>query len=176
MRRSAEISAILCSLIFYGFAAAFSYQNEPDGFRDVKWGAPLDTVQGLRETRRDDPRKVAFYARDEDKMEVGGIPVESIEYGFYDGRFLVASVRTADYKTFSQLRVSCTNMFGLGSVMNKGGDLYVWPGVTAIVRLRYDADKNKGVLTITSMDVYKRMQDNRPHMDPVEWRPSKEGF
>lgn len=170
------IVAIFVLTLPTGGLAFFKYPSEPEGFRGVYWGTPFGSVAGLTETRRIENKNIVYYAREGDRMEVGSVPVESIEYGFYGERFFAVTIKTKDYKTFSMLKVSCTNMFGIGTVINPNSDLYVWAGMVAIVRLRYDRDKTGGVLTMTSTEMYRQMQQGEPPMDPMEWKPSKEGF
>jgi len=154
----------------------FGYQNEPDGFRDVKWGAPISSLDNFTETRRDDGNNVVFYSRSNDSMDVGGVAVNSIEYGFYEGRFLLASIRVSGHTQFTKLRMACTNMFGIGTLFNRSADLYVWGGSISTVRLRYDPEKDQGVLTMTSTEVRSMMKTNEKPMDPMEWKPTTSGF
>jgi len=68
--------------------SGFAFQNEPDGFRGLKWGDPLgedmviDTIDGDR----------IWYTRNNDKLHIGPAELESITYVFYKGRLMGVNI------------------------------------------------------------------------------------
>lgn len=82
-------------------------ENEPIGFRGIKWGDPISSIQGLVEVSEQEyiqkfigsqldiairfPLKT--YIRNDDKIEFDGTPVLRTIYTFYKDRFVTASIR-----------------------------------------------------------------------------------
>ena len=68
------------SLVDIGFA----FQNEPEGFRGLKWGDPpteemvIDTVENM----------LMWYTRDNDKVHIGPAELKRIRYVFYKGKLM----------------------------------------------------------------------------------------
>ena len=90
---------------------ALAFDNEPDGFRDIPWGASPDSVEGLRpdmqttgdfeSVARDEGLTLKgfpleSYVRPSDKMEFGDAEMARISYQFYKGRFVRAILSFLD--------------------------------------------------------------------------------
>lgn len=83
MRKSAWILT-LAILILLSLNVAFAFQNEPDGFRGLKWGDPPTEDMIVTEflNEKEDAWNQCFY-RPNDKMFIGSVPVLKITYSFY---------------------------------------------------------------------------------------------
>lgn len=73
-----------------------SYQklDEKNGFRDLAFGTPLSEISGLiavNQTVMPD-KLIQVYKRPSDALEIGGMPVYSIQYHFYKGILYNVSV------------------------------------------------------------------------------------
>lgn len=97
MIKSKIILLVLCSLILLAMPG-LAFQNEPDGFRGLKWGgAPTEdmvyvfTEEGER-----------IYKRLDDRMYIGNAQFVSILYSFYSEpeRFCKVALYFKEEETF----------------------------------------------------------------------------
>jgi len=98
--------AAVLALLFLAFAPgnSFAFSNEPPGFRGMKWGDPFEKVSaGMTMVDRVTSHGEKFerekvYKRKDDKLDVAGIGVVFVQYGFYKDRFasVTALVPSAD--------------------------------------------------------------------------------
>lgn len=88
-------------------SSGFSFQNEPEGFRGLTWGAPpTEDMVGIRprtiEARLLEKEGVVFedkfdlhcYRRKNDKMSIGRVNLDGIYYLFYFRRFMEVVIIT----------------------------------------------------------------------------------
>lgn len=110
MLRKKTLTSLAISLSI-GFSAS-AMENEPIGFRGIKWGDPISSIQGLVEVSEQEyiqkfigaqldiairfPLKT--YIRNDDKIEFDGTPVLRTVYTFYMDRFVAASIRYKNSK------------------------------------------------------------------------------
>lgn len=151
MRRFIVIPAlILLSLVFPSSGSAF--QNEPDGFRGIKWGE-------LFVDRKDmDPVRMPPYDDDEVEMHIkltpepplGDVDLFSVRYEFWRGRFIggIAGIRSES--DFRKVKSICEGRFGPVHRETIYPEEYIWKGDKATIRLRLAETRAVGVLAISS--------------------------
>lgn len=71
---------------------AMAFDNQPEGFRGLKWGTPFDSVRA--EMTPTDQSGVKCYKRKDDLMSIGGADVHSIIYCFEGGGLTSVTVDT----------------------------------------------------------------------------------
>ena len=108
-----KVTVVLMVLIVSALSlGAFAFQNEPDGFRDLKWGDP--PTEDMEFTFEVNIRK--DYIRPEDKMSLGEVKLELILYGFVevDGKlkFFNANLCFVNESRFTILKTICEEKFG----------------------------------------------------------------
>lgn len=104
----------IAALILASFTAhAHSFENEPDGFRSIKWGStPGDIgtslikhynpsidiykLAGIEGTTRVNSFPISAYIRNEDKKEFGNVVINEVHYLFYKDRFFAAVLNYSD--------------------------------------------------------------------------------
>ena len=59
---------------------SFSFQNEPDGFRGIKWGTKIETLKNM--TKQGKEQTFALYERDNDKLQTGNVELKVLYYIF----------------------------------------------------------------------------------------------
>lgn len=103
------------ALLLASFAIqAHSFENEPEGFRSIKWGStPGDVGSTLTKhfnpsidiyklagidgtTTKINSFPISAYVRNEDKKEFGNIAIDEINYLFYKDRFFAAVLSYSD--------------------------------------------------------------------------------
>ena len=78
---------LLCAAVLALLLAGSAWAAKaPDGFRGIKWGTPLEEVSGLVPDGGISKR-LKLYSRPDDELAMGDIPLETLTYDFFDGRF-----------------------------------------------------------------------------------------
>lgn len=136
-----------------GIAQAF--QNEPEGFRGLKWGDPP----------REEMIKIPiigiafldYYRLPNDKLALGRIPLYRITYQFFSkseedtGRFSSVALYFRTTQNHETLKTICRNKFGHETI--KDFESIEWLGPIALITLKYDMIKEKGALIISSTEL-----------------------
>lgn len=129
----------------------FSFQNEPDGFRGLKWGDPptedmilLGTLEGERKG----------YELPNEKLYLGDAHFYSIIYSFYDQpeRFMIVHLYFNGEKNYDLLKTICLGRFG--EETEEGFYEHFWLSQKASVRLHYDLSEEKGGLGLASFVIF----------------------
>lgn len=144
--------------------AGLAFQNEPEGFRDLKWRDPPTEEMVLLmqcETR-------ALYTRWQDKLDLGDAKLVGISYYFFDGRFFSVYLPFVGKENYSLLETTCKEKFG--EPTEKG--FYelvwlIWSGSKAMIVLSYDTAEKVGYLRISSIPLFEEYMEDR-HKREIE--------
>jgi hypothetical protein len=111
MRFKSILIILLLASAFSIVESAYAYENEPDGFRGVTWGAEYSDLTGFAPdgvsakrlegfARKGGPRFLTFpivsYSKKDDKLEFANIPVTSVSYEFFKGKFIQVHINYFD--------------------------------------------------------------------------------
>ncbi len=131
-----------------GGSDAFKPGSEPDGFRGIKWGTDISTLKGMEFIKGNGLEK--YYQKREDKLTIGASHLSEITYGFRDGKFETVIIHTKGYINYGYLKDDCFEKFGKGWSKEADEKLdtqsFAWFGDTTWVKLKYEKDKDEGVL------------------------------
>lgn len=131
----------------------FAFQNEPDGFRGLKWGDPptedmayWELVVGLD-----------LYILPGEKLSLGEAKLEIITYCFYEDRFMEVNLHFLGLENYKLLMEICRTKFGK-EVEHSASNLY-WVSSQSEVSMDYLPSKNQGVLTLASFPIFAEYVD-----------------
>lgn len=174
MRKKGLVLVVMLGIILSVTGITQAFQNEPEGFRGIKWGDP-PPEEDMEDWTRIGGNDFSRYERKNDKLQMGGAKLQSIEYQFYKGQFMEAWIQTeaSNYKPLEDVvklnfgtgyfeDYSSENIFGI-HYQNR---LYQWSGNLAIVilTLRITSierlSSNWGYLTIRSTKIYNQYQED----------------
>lgn len=134
----------------------FRTGSEPDGFRGIKWGTHVNTLEGMTRTGSDPAfGGVDNYTRSSDELQIGGAKLSSLTYGFWRQQFF--SVR-AEAKGFQNCRVlleAAQERFGHGA-KDELTETYVWSG--PITRLMFERDEIRNRCTLQMVAEHYRAE------------------
>jgi len=83
MRKNISILLLTSILIFLIVGMGFAYQNEPDGFRGLKWGdAPTEDMKFFLQMVSGNTDRGNIYHKRDEKKFIGNVKFWSIEYTF----------------------------------------------------------------------------------------------
>ena len=152
MRRKTLVAALVVSVLFSG-GAAFAFENEPEGFRGLKWGdAPTkdmalwDVVVGLE-----------LYILPGEKLSLGEAELELVTYCFYEDRLMGVNLHFFELDNYALLKEICKTKFGK-ELEHSVSDLY-WVSSQSQVSMDYLPVKNQGVLTLGSFPIFEEYID-----------------
>jgi len=77
-----------------GMLGLTSFQNEPDGFRGIKWGQHIKDIPGLKLTTTDN-EGLALYTRENDDLQLGDAKLISLHYAFWQDRFMEVQIKAS---------------------------------------------------------------------------------
>ena len=115
-------------LVIVFSAQAFSeqaYQNEPNGFRDYKWGYELskikDRLKYAKTTYTMDDKSTAtdWYVKEGDILKIGSANVSSIEYGFWRGKLTEVNIDYEGDDNFIAVKETAFGNYGNTEYVNK---------------------------------------------------------
>lgn len=139
--RKGIILGLLVVLLVLIATGALAFENEPEGFRGLKWGDPPT----------EDMRYVATinviirrYRKVNEKLSEGNANLEFVQYNFYGEPEKLFTVHIVFYgeDNFNHLKKICRDRFG--EPTSTRVDRLRWWGEKAAVELNYYYPKDKG--------------------------------
>jgi hypothetical protein len=161
--------ALLMILVSIGIVLASTLpydQREPEAFRGIAWGTPVEEVQGLEfskegtatlrdlysRTNKAAAPLVAVYTRPADEMRIGEASLSKIYYYFYDGAFYGVTAYFAGKDNYNKLLAACIKKFGEPTETEENG--VAWRGEVAGISL-----SRSGVFSMDSEDLKEKMEE-----------------
>ena len=114
---------------------ALAFQNEPDGFRGIRWGTPVSTLpdEFQRLDNENTPQK--RYARKGDRQSIGNADLDVLIYTFYNDQFFSVFASASGPVNARALRDALESQFGPGSKPNRYLDRWFWHGAVTGISL-----------------------------------------
>lgn len=152
----------MLSAAFVESASAITMKNDPQGFRQIPWGAPLTDVPELIMIRTNS-HTTDYEFRDKAPL-YADIPVESVQLSTVDAQFARVTVRYHGAQTHSQLLRFLEGSYGVierlpGQMMRGLNQQYTWRGPETEISLTYEANRDRGFIFIESRNLAPRFQD-----------------
>jgi hypothetical protein len=146
-------------LAFTATVSAFAFQNEPDGFRGIKWGS--DFSQHKNQMTLVEGGKFNLYRREGDKMSIGGAKLESIQYGYEQNRFVVVIIDTEGAANKSALIDAFRSQFGPASKSSHDPEEQQWWGSKTLIHIECQPFLDACRAAMTSMEMLKAERERR---------------
>lgn len=133
---------------------AFAFQNEPEGFRGIKWGGSPTEEMVL--SYQLGP-SFASYVRPDDKLSIGDAKLARISYHFYTlsgeyAQLFEVMITFNGIVNYSLLEVICEEKFGPPPV--KDSSKLGWGSSEVLVLLAYVSEKNSGHLSFQNRPLF----------------------
>jgi len=142
------------------FGQKFRPNSEPDGFRGIKWGTNISTLEDMEYLYTDQSYGgIKLYKRKGDVLKIGGAQIEKIFYEFWNGQLCSVRILTFDYTNWAGLREACFEKFGKPFQPNKYINTYAWGGIKTEILLEYDKIKKVGELWMNSKAISKKQKE-----------------
>ena len=148
------------------------YKNMPDGFRGIKWGTKIDSLNDMKYLSEGFDGGLRYYTRKNDDLSIGKAKLEAIWYGFCLKNFCQVMIFSEGYENYTGLRDAVFEKYGKGhKEENKNNLEYSWTDSISI-SLSYDDTKNKTILQIINFPLFYKMIDYQNEYDKQK---AKEG-
>ncbi len=141
------VGVILVVLLVLG-TVAIAFQNEPDGFRGLKWGDPPTEDMVYIDTNNN----IKSYTRPGDKLGIGNAEFYILEYDFYEGRFIGIFALFINKDNYDILQTICEEKFGKPTERDYY-ELHWWGGEISLIHLEYDPIEENGCFIIESYQI-----------------------
>jgi len=155
MRRIAVVAVLAVLLVSPGII--FAFQDEPEGFRGLKWGDPPGEDMIYVSTHDD----IIWHKRKNDELQIGKAKLHTLRYGFYKNQFMKVAITTKEKEDslkqdYDFLKEIVELKFGYGKQRkDELGYFYEWPGEVTTIILHKNLP-GIGVLIIRSTKIYKQ--------------------
>lgn len=110
-----------------------AFDNEPEGFRGVKWGAAITELKGFKKVFGGGD--TVFYARDAEKDSIGAASLTSIRYLFYKNRLAQVWIMTEGAGNFAALQSALAEAFGKPVRIDRNDGSCEWIGARTTIML-----------------------------------------
>lgn len=144
-----------------------SFQNEPNGFRNIFWGTPIDSLKVIMEYNSSGEfkgEKIDYYTRKGDDLSIGSVNLKAIFYHFWKGKFTDVSIpfkaeASEDIvgRLSTILRIQFGNKCGYGerSYLKQ----YNWTGKITTIIMEFDGvTYTEGILYFYSTKLRDEME------------------
>lgn len=160
MKKIAVVAVLVMLLISSGMAS-FAFQNEPKGFRGLKWGdPPSEGMEFLREVEG-----MMVYGNPDEKMKLGDARFYMILHTFYvppdaiEKTFMATALYFKGEENFNILETICRVKFG--EPTEEGFHQFQWTGLASTVVLTYDSVEESGFMSVGSTMIFGRYTEEK---------------
>jgi len=162
MRRRGLVLVVMLGIVLLLASITQAFQNEPDGFRGLKWGDPPG--EDMKYIGEDEVRYYTkYYKRKDDKLQMGAAKLESIQYIFYKNQFVSILIETKEGHYYFLVKLL---ELKFGNPEYNAQNLKRWSGN----RTRIEVENispfgfGTGKLIIYSMKIYNQREADEYHM------------
>jgi len=134
---------------------ASTFNNEPNGFRGIKWSDSFKIHQSNFHLIAGKDKSSHIYTRTNEKHSIGGAKLASVWYNFYNGKFASVIIKTKGTANNSALKEAFKARFGSGSKPNQFMDNYIWEGNITRIYLQCSKIKNTCIGYFSSQKINK---------------------
>lgn len=122
------------------------FDNEPDGFRDYKWGSKFDEMEGLNIS---DSVAIKFdlpyyeAVKPNENLDFYGTQASTITYYFEDDLLVSVMVSLPSKESFEIVKKYCFNVYGItrNKSKSKRDEKYVWAGEKTQIELSHNSSQ-----------------------------------
>jgi hypothetical protein len=151
---------LVVAAIVTGSSTAQAFQNEPNGFRGIKWGVPFSTVrEQMVLVFKNDSIFGDVYERRDEKNAIGGAKLNSIWYGFFHDKFAgIYITANGDTSNRQALIATFEIQFGKGFKIERFRDDYRWEGTVSTVAVLCGSESDPCNVVIESVSLSKEKE------------------
>jgi hypothetical protein len=145
MRAAAVV--LLAAGLFFICWAMFSYlasppDQEAEGFRGIAWAANIRDLPDMKLIGEEKDQK--FYVREGETVELHGVLMDKVVYGFYKGRFYNVMIYFSSMPSFTKVREQLSREYGSPFRPDESGRKFFWSSGKVNTLLTYNDTLSQG--------------------------------
>jgi len=175
MKTFKALIVILGILLTGNFASSQSFNSfkplsEPDGFRGIKWGTDISSLNDIVH-ERNAPNNIKVYKRMGDELRIGKARLEEIQYRFWMNKFYQVFIFLRGAENWNYFKEAIFETFGktisfeeMGKMVGaketgeKTGETYSWNGRNTSMGISYWKNKQEGSLLMESLIIVEKKE------------------
>lgn len=155
---------------FFARAQSTKDLDEKNGFREMKFGTPIDSFKGLKII--EESGDYIFYEKENDAKNIGDFQLETIYYGFYKGWFYVVVLETPGYSDSRGILGTLEELYGKGYQSNPYIEKYYWFGKKVTASYDENSVTKKATVRLSSKIIADRIDADKKEQQ----KKAKDGF
>jgi hypothetical protein len=124
---------ILFALLLLVPVSAFSFQNEPTGFRNISWNSSISKIAGFRPAG-EPSGTVQRYMKMDETFPLEGITLSDVQYVTDAGKFIEA-VALFECSQYGPLKKNLKHNYGAATATAQKGGSLSWQGPVTTITL-----------------------------------------
>jgi len=136
------VITLLLSIIIFPNLQVLAFQNEPDNFRGITWGADIKDVPDM--VLKTDAENRKYYVRKDDKLKIGSAELDSLYYVFTNEKFSSVLIEFRSLSNAKALKEALFEQHGPGYRTKTVTEIYVWTGTTVGIAFEYNHIMDRG--------------------------------
>lgn len=141
------------SLLAAAVALAVPIVNDPHGFEDIPWGASFSESEHFGKV--EDTGRLRSYEIKGATPTLGTVPVESMRFTTFEGKFGRVTVRYTGRDTHEKILAYLQAKYGPldrtpGQIAVGPVRVYAWHGLDTEITMRYEAPVERGIIFFES--------------------------
>jgi hypothetical protein len=122
-----------------------------NGFRDARFGASLDALDGLELLTESGAAGTQLYIRPTESLEMGDARLDGVTYGFYRERLYFVAIFTSGRRNSEAVLARFQETYGPGAAVAGDAIEFVWQGSRVLLHFRQDPATGVGMAALTSL-------------------------
>ena len=157
-------------LFIFFIPSLFAFQNEPDGFRDLKWGDNINEILNKNEfiflpgaaEKLTTDRNMTMYGKMHENYSVGDGKVWAIQYFFWKNQFCYAVLLASTSIDYYHICTALETKFGqpTGKSLHTVSDILTqeyWEGQKTRISLTHTTVDDSTQLIFSSVEIKKQI-------------------
>jgi hypothetical protein len=159
MVRTLAVAAVLwLTAIAPALAGGTDALDAEDGFRDARFGARVESFEGLELLSTRGARGMKVYVRPSDVLELGDAVLDAVTYGFHQGELYFVAIFTSGSRNALAALEQLQKVYGPGTRLTEDANEYVWRGRKVKLHYRMDPATAMSMIGFTSLPIDARVQ------------------
>jgi hypothetical protein len=140
-------------------SSILAFQNEPDGFRGIKWGTDIAALSGMTYESTDPSwGGVKKYSRKGETLSIGAAKLTTIHYCFWRDKLSSIEIKYKGYDNWTGLKNVLIEKFGMGGKPNRYMEHYIWFGPITAISAEYKELRRSGLVIMFSREIEAQQQ------------------
>lgn len=135
--------------------------DREEGFRGLRFGAPIESVSDLRLVSESGARGSRLYVRPSEELVFGDASLDGVTYGFYAGRLYFVTLFTSGRRNARAALAELEREYGPGLPVPGQAEEYVWRGRRVWLHFRADPATSQGMVALTGVEMNARVERDR---------------